>query len=231
MMSKYAYIATLLLAFLCISCEDANDLLDQHLKGGPIVYAGKINELDIQSGYYRLRVNIYPAEDVNRSHCVLSWNVTSGVRDSVVVQYMEENYDKDLECYYAIIPLGPIEGNLLMASQNVDAFGNRSLINSEGAFIYGPTYVSTLVNAPVNFSPDASEVTFENRIGAVGNLVSYEQNNGQFTEEVFVTDSYPLVNAKSGGIIRSKTRYLIAETDIDTLVTEAYLETVIPQTP
>lgn len=230
MKSKYAYITALLMAFLYASCENANELLDQHLENGPIVYAGKIDTLDIQSGYYRLRVNIYPAEDVNRSHCVLSWQVAGGERDSVTVEYVEANYDEDLACYYTLIPLDAVEGNLLIEAQNVDTFGNRSLITSEGAFIYGASYVSTLVNASVHFLPDADEITFEHKIGAVGNLVSYEQTSGQFTEEVLVRDErFPLVDAKSGGMIRSKTKYLITGTDIDTLVAPEYLETLIPE--
>lgn len=229
MKSKYAYITALLLAFLYTGCENANELLDQHLKNGPIVYAGKIDTLDMQSGYYRLRVNIYPAEDVNRSHCVLSWQVAGGERDSVTVDYVEANYDEEQGCYYTTISLAAVEGNLQIDAQNVDTFGNRSLVTNEGAFIYGESYISTLVNASVNFSPNADEVTFEQKIGAVGNLVSYEQTNGQFTEEVLVREgSFALVDARRGGILRSKTRYLITETDIDTLVAPEYLETVIP---
>lgn len=228
-MSRYIYRATILLAFFLVSCDNANDLLDQYIKDGPIVYAGKINDSNTQSGYYRLRVNIYPAEDVNRSHCMLKWNVTSGVRDSVRMDYVDANYDKDLKCYYTILNLPSIEGNLLIESQNVDVFGNRSLIDNKGAFIYGSTYVSTLLNSLVSFTPNATEVIFENRVGSVGNLLSYEQNNGQFTKEVFVTNRYPLTDAKKGGIIRSKTRYLLTETDIDTLVTTEYLETSIPK--
>lgn len=229
MMNRYTYITTILLAFFYVSCDDANELLNQHIKDGPIVYAGKINELDIQSGYYRIRVNLFPIEDVNRSHCILSWNVTSGIKDSLRVEYGESNYDEDMACYYTVITLPSIEGNLLVEAQNVDTFGNRSLISSEGAFIYGVTYVSTLLNSPVRFSSAADEVIFENRIGSVGNILSYEKNNGQFTEEVIVrTARYPLVDAKSGGIVRTKTRYLMTETDIDTLVTTAYLETIIP---
>ncbi|MEC3880519.1 DUF4998 domain-containing protein [Parapedobacter sp. 10938] len=229
MKSKYVYITALLMAILYAGCENANELLDQHLKNGPIVYAGKIDTLDMQSGYYRLRVNIYPAEDVNRSHCVLRWQVAGGERDSVMVEFVEANYDEDLACYYTLIPLASVEGNLLIGAQNVDTFGNRSLVTSEGAFIYGDSYVSTLVNASVNFLPETDEITFEQKIGAVGNLVSYEQANGQFTEEVLVRDgSFTLVDAKRGGILRSKTRYLITETDIDTLAAPNYLETVIP---
>jgi len=226
-MNTYKYIVTVLLAFLSISCDDANELLDQYIKDGPIVYAGKIEELDIQSGYHRLRVNMYPAEDVNRSYCVLSWQVSGGVRDSVKVDYTADNYDEELECYYTFISLPAIEGNLLIESQNVDVFGNRSLIHSEGAFVYGSSYVSTLMNLPVHFS-DAGDVLFENRIGVVGHIISYEQSSGQFTPDIVVDeDYYPLVDAKVGGIIRSKTLYLMTETDIDTLETTAYLETVI----
>jgi hypothetical protein len=216
-MRKIYNIAIFLLAFFWVSCDDANDLLNQHIKEGSIVYAGKIDELDIQSGFYRVRVNIYPAEDVNRSHGILRWNITAGEKDSVRVDYVEANYDADMGCYYALIPLPDIEGNLLLESYNVDKFGNRSLLHSEGAFVYGSTYFS-----------DAGDALFESRMGVVGHVISYEKNNGQFTEDIVVhEDYYPLVDAKVGGVIRSKTRYLITETDLDTLEVTDYLETVI----
>lgn len=228
-MRQIIYITTLIWAFLQVSCDNANELLDQHLKDGPIIYAGKINEMTVQSGFYRLRVNLLPADDVNRSYCKLSWNVTNEVKDSVVVAYKPENYDEALDCYYTVIPLPSIEGNLLIEAQNVDIFGNRSLVSTQGAFIYGETYVSTLRNSAVEISPVTNQVTFENRVGAVGNLVSYEQENGQFTQEVFVEEeTYPLLNPKQGGIIRTKTGYLMSEEDIDILYPKDYLETTIP---
>jgi hypothetical protein len=227
-MGKYIYAATIFLALFLVGCDNADELLEQYTKNGPIVYAGKINELNSQSGYNRVKVNIYPAEDVNRAYCVLSWSITSGVKDSVKVNYMPGNYDKELSCYYTIINLPNVEGNVVIESQNVDTFGNRSLKESKSAYVYGSDYVSTLLNSSVTFSAKVDQVIFENRVGSVGNLISYQQTNGEFTPEVFVTGAHPLINPKKGGIVRSKTRYLLTATDIDTLMTTAYLETVIP---
>lgn len=228
-MNKYIYKVVVLLAVFLVSCDNANDLLEQYIEDGPIVYAGKINEMETQSGYYRYRVNIFPAADVNRDYCVLSWAINNGVKDSIIMDYVPANYDKEMECYYTVIELPDIEGNLFVEAQNVDVFGNKSLVNDQGAFIYGETYVSTLLNSGVVFSTEGDEAIFESRVGSVGNFVSYEQSNGQFTEEVLIEDDrLELVDAKSGGIIRNKTRYLMTETDIDTLVTSEYLETVIP---
>ncbi len=226
-MIKYISKATVLLAFFLVSCDNAKDLLDNHIKNGPIVYAGKINELTTQSGNHRLRVNIFPAEDVNRSHCILSWNITNDVKDSIKVDYVASNFDSDLKCYYKVIDFTAIEGNLLISAQNVDTFGNRSLKTNKGAYIYGPVYVSTLTNAGVKFSTNKTEITFESKVSSVGNLVSYQLNSGQFTPETLVTGSYKLVDAKKGGIIRSKTKYLVTETDIDYLFRPNYLETII----
>ncbi|MCE4564799.1 hypothetical protein INQ51_10800 [Maribellus sp. CM-23] len=232
-MKRYIFKITILLFIFYVSCDDANDLLNQYIKDGPIIYAAKVNELNTQAGYSRLRVNIYPAEDVNRSYCVLSWNITQGAKDSLKVDYIENNFDNDSSCYYTFIDFVPdsgIEGNLEITAQNVDVFGNRSLTVTEGAYIYGSSYLSSLVNAQVQFSSNNNEITFEQKVSAVGNLLSYEQNSGEFTEEIFVTDErYPLSNAKAGGIVRTKTRYLISETDIDTLEVVNYLETIIPQ--
>lgn len=213
-------------------CDNANDLLNQYIKDGPIIYAAKMKELNTQSGYYRFRVNIYPAEDVNRSFGILSWNNLEGSKDSVRIDYNEENFDNELKCYYIIIDIKPeegIQGNLEISGQNVDIFGNRSLIVNGRAYIYGLDYLSTLINAQISFSSDGRNIIFEPRVGAIGNLLSYEKSSGGFTEEVFVPEnSYPLTDAKPGGIVRTKTRYLISDTDIDTLEVVEYLESTIP---
>ena len=231
-MSKYIYIIAIFAALFYVSCDNANDLLDQYVKDGPITYAAKIDTLKTQSGYYRFRVNLFPAEDVNRSYSILRWNITEGVKDSVKVDYTANNFDQKSGCYFAFIEIPAatgIQGNLALSAQNVDNFGNKSLIETGSAYIYGVNYISSLINAPLSISPRTDKVVFEERVGAVGNLVSYEQNNGTFTKEVFVKgNSYPLTDAKKGGIVRSKTRYLINNTDIDTLQVKEYLETKIP---
>ncbi|SKB64421.1 Beta-lactamase superfamily domain-containing protein [Sphingobacterium nematocida] len=229
-MNKIKYIITVVLFhMLLVGCDDANDLLNQHIKDGPIVYAGKIKEMATQSGYYRVRVNLFPTEDVNRAYCILSWNKSGESRDSVRVDYVASNYDKDMRCYYMLVDFPSIEGALQIDARNVDSFGNKSLLATVSTNIYGTKYVSALVNAPAKVSPRVDKVTFEERVGAVGNIISYEKNDGTFTKEIFVTDKiYPLVDAKRGGIVRTKTRFLINQTDIDTLDVTNFLETKIP---
>ncbi|TKG91137.1 hypothetical protein EYV94_22290 [Puteibacter caeruleilacunae] len=224
------------LCLLCgiVSCDDASSFLDQYTENGPIIYAAKVNELAFQSGYYRVRVNIFPSDDVNRDYCMLKWNITNDVKDSVKVEYSEANYDAELECYYKIIDVSEhnIQGNLLIEAQNVDIFGNKSLKTNEGAFIYGLVYQSALLNDGIGFSPDVDEIIIGRKIGSTGNFVSYEKTDGTFTDEVFITDNtFPLVNAKIGGVVRNKTKFHIHETDIDTLVTTKYTETIIPYPP
>src|SRR5690554_1354742 len=230
-MNKYIFKVILISIFLA-SCDNANDLLNQYIDQGPIIYAGKINELNTQSGLYRFRVNIKPAEDVNRSYCILSWSITGGVKDSIRIDYSQDNYDNDTGYYYALVEIiynDDFEGNLEVNAQNFDTFGNRSLIETGRAYIYGSNYISSLINSQVSFSSSTGEIIFEPRVGAVGNLVSYQKNDGSFTQEVFVTENrFAISDAKSGGVVRSKTRYLINETDIDTLEVVEYLETTLP---
>lgn len=233
---KYNYIKIISTLFIFVwmtSCDDSSDLLNQHLKDGPIIYAGRVDSLHLYSGFYRVKANIFPANDVNRSYCILKWTV-AGMVDSLKVDYIEDNFDQKDSCYFAFIdfPSGNMLGNVPFEAYNVDDFGNKSLTTAEGAFVYDSLYVSTLINSPVRFSSDLDEIHFGNKIGAVGNLLSYEQNTGELTQEVFVTDiSYELTNAKAGGIARTKTRYIINESDIDTLNAIEYLETKMPQVP
>lgn len=222
----------ILFAITLFNCDNANDLLNQYIENGPIIYAAKIDTLVTQSGFNRFKVNVYPAEDVNRSYCLLSWNITENQKDSVRIDYIDEFYDSNLNCYYYVVDIPPgteIQGNLSITAQNVDEFGNRSLIETGSAYVYGIEYTSSLINAPVTINSEATEVVFEERVGMVGNILSYEQNNGEFTEEIYTDErSYPLSDAKRGGSIRTKTRYLINESDIDTLEVADYLETEIP---
>ncbi|MFD1771452.1 DUF4998 domain-containing protein [Sphingobacterium suaedae] len=212
---------------MCVSCDNADELLDQYIEKGPIIYAGRIEELNIKSGYQRVGIRILPAEDVNRAYCMMRWNTAAGTKDSVKVEYTASNKLDGDEGYYAVLPLPDIEGNVLIEAWNVDAFGNRSLLTNKGGYVYGENYVQTLMPSFARFISKDQVIEFDNKIGAVDNLVSYEQTNGQFTDEIRVVQRLTLVNPKKGGVVRSRTRYLINESDIDTLVTPNYLETVI----
>lgn len=214
--------------FLLIGCDNADDLLNQYIKDGPIVYAGKITDLNIKSGNQRLGIYIYPAEDVNKAYCMLSWNAASGKKDSVKIEYIPANYRSETKNYYSVINMPAIEGNILIEAWNIDVFGNKSLLTSKGGFVYGENYIKTLLPSLAKFSTGNKTVEFDNKIGVVDNLVSYQQTGGQFTTEVNVVKTLSLVNPLKGGKVRSKSRYLINSNDLDTLVTANYLETVIP---
>lgn len=227
-MKKLIYMLLTGICWLQLGCDDANELLDRYIQDGPIVYAARITELEIKPGYERVGVQIFPAEDVNKSHAILRWNNAEGSKDSVRVDYTEANYDTTTESYYTIIDMPNIEGNVLLEGWNVDVFGNPSLLITKGGYVYGPNYLSTLLHSLVYFTSGNTVAVFDNKVGVVDNLVSYEQDNGQFTPETKVVNTLSLVNAKSGGRMRSKTRYVISENDLDTLTTPTYLETVLP---
>ena len=228
MMRRYQLLITLIICILSAACNDGDELLDNFTKDGPIFYAGKIDSLKIQSGLHRIKVNIYPSEDVNHDFCILNWNESDGLKDSVLVPYTADHFDEEAGCYFTYLDLPSIEGNLLIEAQNVDIFENRSLILGQGAFIYGETYVATLLNSNITFS-DSVHLTFENRLRSVGNLISYQKDDGTFTVDSLVTkDTFSLVDPLQGGLIRTKTLYLIDPSDIDTLITNSYLETPIP---
>ena len=222
------YIVCLILSTFQLSCDNADELLDKYIENGPIVYAGKISDIDILSGYYQIGVNIHPSQDVNKSYSLLKWNNASGTKDSLRVDYSQANFDASKGGYFKIINLPSIEGNILIEAFNVDTFGNKSLIFTKGGYVYGNNYVNTLSPSTLRFLTANSAIEFSNKLGVIDNLVSYEQINGEFTPEVKVVKTLTLVNPKKGGKVRSKTRYLINATDIDTLVTPNYLETTIP---
>lgn len=212
-------------------CDDTEDLLDRFISQGPIIYAAKVDSFFCQSGIYRVKVNVYPSYDVNRDYCMLRWNITSEVQDSVKLIYNEESYDPVLKCYSTVIDLSEdeIQGNLEIRAQNYDTSGNKSLLTTNGAYIYGSVYISTLSNDFIVVAADGQSLTIDRKMGSIGNYISYEQADGSFTEEEFVTENtLQLVNAKPGGIVKSNTLYHMKDNDIDDLRTTYYLETVIP---
>lgn len=214
-----------------LSCEEGNDLVDEYNQQGPIIYAAKVNTMITQSGYERFRVNLYPGEDQNRDYCTLSWTKINGERDSLRVNYTEENYDELTESYYAVVDLEgeKLSGNLTVDAQNTDVFGNTSLITEATAYIYGPEYVASLNNDVISFNDNADKIIVGRSVGSVGNYISYQKSDDSFTDEVYVEgDEFPIENTKSGGIVRNRTRLLITETDIDTLEIMEYSETKIP---
>lgn len=227
-MKKIIYIIASSFTFLLLGCDNADDLLNQYIKEGPIVYAGRITELNIKSGYKRVGISIFPSEDVNKSYCMLRWNTGSGSKDSLKVMYTPDNYNSTLDSYFVIVSMPAIEGNVLIEAWNVDAFGNKSLLTNKGGFVYGEKYIQTLLPSLAKFTTGNKTVEFDNKIGAVDNLVSYQQTSGQFTTEINVVKTLSLVTPLKGGKLRSKTRYLINQNDLDTLVTENYMETIIP---
>lgn len=214
--------------FTLLGCDNADDLLNQYIKDGPIVYAGKITDMNIKSGNQRIGINIFPAEDTNRSYCMLRWNTAKGTKDSIKVEYIDANYNSVLKCYTTIVNMPGIEGNVLIEAWNVDTFGNKSLIMNKGGFVYGANYLKTLLPTVPKFTTGNKTVEFDNKIGVIDNLVSYQQTNGQFTTEVKTVKSLALVTPLKGGKVHSKTRYVINQNDLDTLVTPNYLETLIP---
>ena len=222
------YIISACIAVSQVSCDNADELLDKYIENGPIVYAGKINDIAILSGYYQVGVNILPSQDVNKAYCMLKWNNSTGAKDSMRVEYSDANFDLMKGGYFKIISLPSIEGNILIEAYNIDTFGNKSLLFMKGGYVYGANYVNTLFPSTVKFAAGNASLEFDNKIGALDNIVSYEQIDGQFTPEVTVVKTLQLINPKKGGKVRSKTRYLINQSDVDILITPNYLETVIP---
>lgn len=227
-MNRLIYVFVILSSFIEIGCDNANELLNQYIKDGPIVYAGKINDLDIKAGYHRVGIYIYPAEDVNKAYCILRWNTVSGTKDSVKIDYSSAIYDSNKGGYYKVIDMPNVEGNVSIDAFNIDLFGNKSLLYTEGGFVYGENYLKALQPATVKFITGNTVIEFDSKIGVIGNLISYEQNDGLFTSEIYVVGRLILINPKKGGKIKSKSKYLINLTDIDTLITPNYRETIIP---
>ena len=228
-------IILLVFSLLC-SCEDVDGKLNQYLENGPIIYTAKMDSLVIESGYYRARVNFYPAPDANLSYAQLIWNKGRNSQDTF---YDKDKslYDENRACFYTILDFTEdgLQGDILFEALNYDKYENKSITLTKSKLIYGDSYLSGLTNTVVSSienmaytNVDSCTIIFDPKAKLVGVEISYETPTDFVTEKIYKN---PItLGLKPGSTTLSyKSLYHINSNDLDTLVKNTAKNIVIPK--
>ncbi|MCY4561085.1 MAG: DUF4998 domain-containing protein [Flavobacteriaceae bacterium] len=206
-----------------IGCDNVNELHEQYLQEGSPVYSGKIDSLDVYSGFYRLKASVYPSPDVNRKEFRVYWN---NYADSIVFPYDETYLNSDNGRYEVIIDGfedKKIEGFTTLVFRNYDVHGNKSRESESNALIYGNDFRSRLFNQGAS-GFDGKHFNLLSRDNMAGLWVEYTKDDGtQSTlefkggvEKLKLLGIDPhLPDYKSGTSFKYRTLYHLNPTDID----------------
>ncbi|MGQ7869208.1 DUF4998 domain-containing protein [Sunxiuqinia sp. sy24] len=144
MFMKLEYFILGVLLFL-VSCSKMNDLHQEYLDQGEIIYPGKADSVQLISGNQRVLLKWQTNADPKLRECLIYWNNRA---DSLVVSlekgvYKWEAIIEDLE-----------EGDYLFELINYDAEGNNSIVSEQSGYVYGEKYRNRLQNRLVSISID-----------------------------------------------------------------------------
>jgi hypothetical protein len=139
-MKRVTYLFLAGLFFCACGKQDSNYY--QYIKDGPIVYPGKADSVVVGAGNGRARITWWMSSGQTVTSCKVFWAFG---QDSVVVPLGKSRNTDTV----SIIIDSLSEGSYNFTVYTYDDAGNKSVPTSGLGNVYGPTYISTLVNRPI----------------------------------------------------------------------------------
>lgn len=216
----FVILSVILAAVALASCSKMNDVHDEYLKDGPIIYVGKVDSMYVYSGRERAQVDYWITDPRAKELCFY-WN---NGKDSAKVQVPAHD---PVEMQTVIID--PInEGDYTFQVYSYDGKGHRSIKFEKGFSTYGDVYISTLNNrrvASASCVDNVLTVTFgktgSNREQGVE--IAYTDVNGAAKTAYFPTaaleKAVTIENVDTSKPITSRTCYTPDDTAIDEFFT------------
>lgn len=172
-------IALLIISFLAITLatctKTKSDSYKEYLKGGGIVYPGRVDTVIAQAGYKRIQLAAVPGNDQLVTRLRIFWNNQA---DSV-----EAAVDHTTDTVLIMIP-GLVEGNYNFTVYTFDKNGNKSVVFNVSGTVYGDSYISSLANRTlktVTQSKNGLQLQLawgEAAAGELGTEVNYVSEDG-----------------------------------------------------
>jgi hypothetical protein len=132
----------LFLTFLIISCEKMDDTYSKYISDGPITYTGKADSLKSFGGNGRILLTWLLRSDQKITKCKVFWNFGG---DSLEVAVTKT---KNVDTIKQIID-NLREGSYNFSVYTFDNSGHKSVRKEVIGNVYGPNFMSTLVNRPI----------------------------------------------------------------------------------
>jgi hypothetical protein len=232
-MEKYnfkitAFYLIAVLFFGIYACTDDSDDWKKYIKGGEIVYTGKIDSVKVFSGKNRVFVQGVITSDPKVSELRVYWNLK---QDSVVVPIVITSGIDTVSTY-----IDDLEENIYnFEFLTFDNQGNKSVSQSVTAEVYGDRYSSSLINRPiVNAVPEGNNLSvnfadMDRSTGVIGSELIYSSTDGSEKNVFIEIDSFSIdfVDYQSATAFNYRTLFVPEETAIDTFYTA--FESVIPK--
>lgn len=216
---KKIYLVLLVLSAIAIqSCSKMNDLTDEYLNEGEIVYAAKVDSVGVRAGENRIQLDLIIKAQRIEKVCVYWNNYTDSLEVAIngktgVFPVMLENMP---------------EAGYLFQLVSFDKFGNRSLQHEATGSSYGESYKRSLSNRSYvseytryDMKGDSMVIYWGGTVrGSIGMKLQYTDMNDKTVQVNVPVDATTTTLHNLKGNISFNSRFLPTEVAIDTFTTE-----------
>jgi hypothetical protein len=222
------YMLALLMVITIISCDDMNSIHEQYLNGEQ-VYAGKLDSLNVLSGFERLKIVSNTQFLGNAKEATVSWS------DQTRIFTIDQIVDNGFE----MIVDGLLERNYEFDLYTTDENGNQSVMQTIRGRAFGNNFISgqtarRLVNFDLETGVD--QLIWADKAESeyvIYTTVRYENNNNTMTEVLVLPDetTTALLDWKHGGQIEIVSTIISGDNGFDTTDLDVIQQTMpIPPT-
>jgi len=197
------------------SCSKMNDMHQEYVDEGEIIYAAQMDSIAPAPGYNRVAIDMF-AYSQRIAKVRIYWNDYSDSLDVMI--------NNQTGIFNQIIP-NLDEGEYIFDIISFDKFGNQSLKYEVTSLVYGDLYISGLINrnfSHMEYVEADLYIEWKNVANALGTEFSY-QNAAGGTSTVFIPaneNRTKISDFLSDGNYWYKTLYKPVENAIDTFETE-----------
>lgn len=199
-----------LISLLCIQCDDMNDLYQNYIDEGEIIYLGKTDSLTAMSGLGRIQLKWYVNADTKIKETVIYWNLR---QDSVVKSFHRTVNGIQAD---SLVIDNLAEGVYTFELYNRNDEGDRSLISAVQGEALGDKYIASLKNRTISSmqvtsynketqSSDIEVVWGPGLNGSIGSKISYYQRTtGEYIEVIASKDETSTILTDVGNRLNSQ---------------------------
>lgn len=143
-MKIYNCFCSLLLVVVLLSCSDMNDLHDQYLENGEIIYTMKVDSVKVFPGKNRVMLRYFTTSP-NAKKLLVYWNLRT--ESQVFDIPANKNAEDPVDVYIENLDEGPVYFELFTLNENMQ---NRSVPYNMEGYVYGDIYQQSLINRSVD---------------------------------------------------------------------------------
>lgn len=211
------FLCSLLLIMVLQSCSDMNDLHDQYLENGEIIYTMKVDSVKVFSGKNRVMLRYFTTSP-NAKKLLVYWNLRT--ESQVFDIPANKNAEDPVDVYIENLDEGPVYFELFTLKENMQ---NRSVPYNMEGYVYGDIYQQSLINRSIDAvvrTPEKTVIINWNTAppNATGSLIKYTNQSGATAYQSVPVDEFRTVIldvSEDAETIEYQTAYLPNPSAID----------------